>query len=79
MSKLLEKSEEYRKNQKSKNIYGGENPYNRNHSRALSDGDKWGRGRDGGTVGTSVDESTKRSLLSKNKYSRNKPYNENSA
>lgn len=75
MSRLLENSEEFRKQQITKNTYDKNNEFTVSHPNALSDGDAKGKGEDGGTVGSSVDIQQRKTAATKNRYSLNDPYN----
>lgn len=76
MSRLLEQGKEYRDKLISKNIYNKNDEYSGSHDRALSDGDKYGRGEVNGEIGTSEDIKQREELMAKNKYNKNNEYGE---
>lgn len=75
MSRLLENSKQYRDELLAKNVFDNNDPYNINNSRALSDGDEFGKGENNGSVGSATDIQTRDELLTKNLYDKNNPYN----
>lgn len=75
MSRLLENSAQYREELLAKNVFNKEDTYNINNSRALSDGDEFGKGENNGSVGSATDIQTREELKAKNLYSKNNPYN----
>lgn len=79
MSRLLENSEQYRKQQISRNNYDKNDSYNGTHPDALSDGDELGKGEKNGSVGSSTDINQRKTQLTKNRYSKNNPYNDSNA
>lgn len=79
MSKLEEVSEQYRKQQISRNSYDKNDEYVGTHDDALSDGDELGKGEKDGSVGSKTDIQKRKELKTKNKYSNNNPYNDSTA
>lgn len=79
MSRLLENSEEFRKNQVAKNTYDKEDEFGISHPNALSDGDDKGKGESDGTIGSKTDIENRRQMLTKNRFSYNKPYDDSTA
>lgn len=75
MSRLLKSEEEFSKELLSKNKFTKGDRYNVAHSRALSDGDDFGKGLNGGNVGSATDITTRNGLLAKNMYTKSNPYN----
>lgn len=73
-AKLEKINEAYREQMLSRNIYSQDDPYDTANSRALSDGDQWGRGEYNNSIGTSVDITARNEMLKRNKYSADKPY-----
>jgi len=79
MSRLLENSEQFRKNQISRNHYDRNDEYSGTHPDALSDGDALGKGEKNGTVGSNVDIEQRKLQTNKNSYNYNNPYNDSTA
>jgi len=73
---LLENSGQFRKNNLTKNTYTTKKPYSKGNTRALSDGDEFGKGEFNGSVGGKTDINQRKTSMSKNKYSLKKPYGE---
>ena len=74
--KLLELSEQFRTDNKSRNTYNGNDLYQPGHTRALSDDatPEWGKGEVDGRVGGQTDIQTRETLKSKNDYNTNNQY-----
>jgi len=79
MSRLLDGSLEFRKKNITRNIYDKNDYYNIGHSRALSDGDEWGKGRLNSSVGSLTDINKRSELTAKNKFNSNNQYNSETA
>lgn len=79
MSRLLENSEQYRKQQITRNDYTRNDEYSGTHPDALSDGDNLGKGEKDGSIGSKTDIRERKQQLKSNKYSYNKPYNDSTA
>lgn len=79
MSRLLENGKEFRDAMISKNTYNSEDNYHTSHSRAKSDGDEHGKGELDGSVGGKTDILTRNKLESKNRYNKEKEYNQSNA
>ena len=82
MSRLEDNSKEYRDENLKRNakLYTENKPYSSGSKRALSDGDEWGKGDNGsGQVGGKTDIKTRKTLMTKNTYNRNKEYNDKTA
>lgn len=76
MGALLEYSNTYRLNNKSRNIYTSQDKYTSGHTRALSDDltPEWGKGEVNGRVGGLTDIKTRYTLKSKNTYNSGNQY-----
>lgn len=79
MSRLLENSDEYRKEQISRNSYDYNDDYNVGHPNAQSDGDNKGKGENNNQVGSTADIQKRNEAKARNKYSYNNPYNDSNA
>jgi hypothetical protein len=76
MSRLEKKGKEYRDALIAKNAkINPSKPYDISHTSAKSDGDNNGKNPDG----SKIDIDTRKSLLAKNKFSKNKEYNHSNA
>jgi hypothetical protein len=72
MSRLEKSGKEYRDQLMAKNAeINPANPYNISHTNAKSDGDDNGKNPDG----SQIDIETRKTLLAKNKFNKNKEYN----
>mgnify|MGYP006280617889 CR=1 FL=1 len=76
MSRLLENSEQFRKQQIARNNYTKNDEYSGTHPDALSDGDELGKGEKNGSIGSQTDIQKRKELKTKNRYSYDKPYND---
>ena len=74
MSRLLENSEEFRNQNIVRNIYDDGDEYNSGNSRALSDGDEFGKGETAQGVGSATDIAKRNELQARNIYTRNNEY-----
>ncbi len=76
MGKLLEFSEDFRTENKKRNIYNSGEKYEPGHTRALSDDmtPEWGKGEVDGRVGGWTDIKTRETLKAKNDYNSNEQY-----
>ena len=74
--KLLNFSEQFRIDNKSRNMYNGTDSYQPGHTRALSDDTtpEWGKGEVNGRVGGWTDIQTRETLKGKNEYNANNQY-----
>lgn len=79
MSRLEDMSVEFRKNNLKSNTFKNTTPYGNSHSRALSDGDEFGKGELNNSVGGVTDIKTRETLMTKNKYNVNDPYDDSNA
>lgn len=79
MSRLLENSENFRIQNITRNIYDKEDTYNIGNSRALSDGDEFGKGLTAQGVGSATDIRKREELAAKSLYNKENPYNINNA
>lgn len=79
MSRLEDISEQYRKQQITRNNYDNNDPYSGTHPDALSDGDELGKGEKDGSVGSSTDIEQRHIQKTRNKYSNENPYNDSNA
>lgn len=79
MSRLEENSVVIRKTNMARNVYKLNNPYNVAHKNALSDGDELGKGEKNSQVGGATDIKTREILMTKNRYNKNKEYNDATA
>ena len=79
MSKLETISVPFRKSNVARNTYDNNNFYNVSHSNAVSNGDEKGKGEVNGQVGGATDVKTREKLATKNKYNRNREYNDATA
>lgn len=78
MSRLLKNSDQYRDPLIAKNKFSSNDDYNIGNSRALSDGDEFGKGETT-TIGSATDIRKRQELSAKNIYSKNSPYDIESA
>lgn len=74
MSRLEDISVPFRKAAVAKNDYDNNDQYNAGHPDALSTGDELGKGEVNGEVGSATDIKARNSLVTKNKYNKNKEY-----
>lgn len=80
MSRLEEVSEQYRKREIVRNSYDKEDVYTGSHENAVSDGDEKGKGLGApGTVGSATDIKSREVAATKNKYNKNREYNDSTA
>jgi hypothetical protein len=79
MSKLEDNSVSFKKKNISRNRYDNNKYYNVSHPNALSTGDEPGKGEVNGQVGNATDIKTRDKLIVKNKYNKNKEYNDATA
>jgi hypothetical protein len=79
MSKLEEISVTFRKTNVARNSYDNNTPYNVAHSNALSNGDEKGKGEVNNQVGGITDIKTREASIVRNKYNRNREYNDATA
>jgi len=79
MSRLEDISVPFRKSNIAKNGFDQNDEYNVGHPDALSTGDEFGKGELNGQVGGATDIKVRNSLLTKNKFNRNKEYDNASA
>jgi len=79
MSKLEEISGAYRKANITKNSYKNTDQYTAGHKNALSDGDELGKGENADSIGGATDIKCRESLITKNKFNKNKEYNDATA
>lgn len=78
MSRLLKNSDQYRDPLIAKNVFSSNDEYNIGNSRALSDGDEFGKGETN-TIGSATDIAKRNELKAKNIYTKNNPYDIESA
>lgn len=71
---LLKNSGEFRNNNVARNTFTKNDMYEAGHTRALSDGDEWGKGRFNESVGSTTDIAKRNQLVAKNKYNSNNKY-----
>lgn len=76
MSRLLDNSVPFRKKNVAKNTYNENDTYELGNSRALSDGDEWGKGLKNDQVGSLTDIESRETSIARNIYDKNKPYND---
>ena len=74
MSKLERISVEFREKNIARNDYDKNDKYELGHPDALADGDELGKGEFNGQVGGATDIKKRETLLTKNKYNPNRPY-----
>lgn len=79
MSRLEDISEQYRKREVVRNDYDKNDTYSGTHPDALSDGDEKGKGEKNGSVGGATDIKTREKQIVKNKFNKNKPYDDSTA
>jgi len=79
MSRIEDNSVAFRKKTIAKNIYNNNNTYNVSNPNALSDGDNKGKGENNNQVGSADDIKKRDTLLVKNKFTKNKEYNDATA
>lgn len=79
MSKLEDISAPFRKTEIAKNTYNNNDPYNSGNPNALSTGDEKGKGEVNGDVGSATDIKVRNTLLTKNRFTKNKEYNAGTA
>jgi len=79
MSRLQDISEEFRKNNISRNTYTNNDVYEQGHPNALSDGDEKGKGRVEDSVGGATDIFKRHESASRNDYNKNRPYDSSTA
>jgi hypothetical protein len=79
MSRLEDVSLPFRKINIARNDYDNNDQYNVGHADALSTGDENGKGEVNGQVGSVTDIKQKEKLVAKNKFNRNREYNDATA
>jgi hypothetical protein len=79
MSRLEEKSVTFRKTNIARNRYDNNNFYNVAHPNALSSGDEPGKGEANGQIGGATDIKTREASIVRNKFNRNREYNDATA
>lgn len=79
MSRLEDISLPFRKREIARNDYDQNDFYNAGHPDALSTGDEDGKGEVNGQVGGATDIKKRGTLLTKNKYTKNREYNAGTA
>ena len=79
MSRLEEISLEFRERSIVKNDYNNDDAYVVGHPDALSTGDELGKGEVNGEVGSATDIKTRKVLMVKNKYNKDRPYDASTA
>jgi hypothetical protein len=79
MSRLEDVSLPFRKREIARNDYDQNDYYNVGHPDALSTGDEDGKGEVNGQVGGATDIKTRGTLMTKNKYTKNREYNAGTA
>lgn len=75
MSRIEEKSKEFRDKLIVKNDHGSDNEYSVSHPDAISDGDNYGKQSEG----SAADIAMRKKLTVKNKYNSDKEYNQSNA
>ena len=79
MSRLEELNSEFRNQLIPKNTYNNNDTYTVSHPNALSDGDEFGKGEYNGSIGGKTDIDKRYTLLTKNIYSNENPYDSSKA
>ena len=79
MSRLLDNSVPFRKKNVVRNTYDENDRYEVGHSRALSDGDEWGKGLLNDQVGGLTDIKTREISMARNIYNKNRMYDDSTA
>jgi hypothetical protein len=79
MSRLEDVSLQYRTCSVARNDYDNDDQYVAGHPDALSTGDALGKGESNGAVGSATDIKVRNTLMTKNKYNRDREYNSGSA
>lgn len=79
MSRLEESSIGFRKTNIARNDYDNNDQYNVGHADALSTGDENGKGEVNGQIGSLTDIKQKEKLVAKNKFNKNREYNDATA
>jgi hypothetical protein len=79
MSRLEEKSVAFRKQNVARNSYDNNDQYNVGHSNALSNGDEKGKGELENQVGGTTDIKSRETSMTKNRYNKNREYNDATA
>ena len=79
MSKLEDISVSFRKREITRNTYDQNNEFNGSHPNALSDGDEKGKGDKGGSVGSATDIKMRKDAEARNKFNKNREYNDSTA
>jgi hypothetical protein len=75
MSRLLNNSDQYRDPLLAKNNFTNNDEYNVANSRAISDGDDFGKGENNGSIGSVTDIGKREELKAKNTYTQSNEYN----
>ncbi len=79
MSRLEDISLPFRTRSIAKNDYNNNDEYSVGHADALSTGDEKGKGAVNEQVGGATDIKTRNSLMAKNKFNKNREYNDATA
>jgi len=79
MSRLEDVSLPFRKVNIARNDYDNNDQYNVGHADALSTGDENGKGEVNGQIGSLTDIKQKEKLVAKNKFNKNREYNDATA
>lgn len=79
MSRLEDVSLPYRKKSLVRNDYNENSKYEAGHADALSTGDEKGKGEVNGQVGGATDIKMRDKLVTKNKFNKNREYNDATA
>lgn len=79
MSRLEEISAQYRTCSTARNDYNNNDEYVAGNPNALSTGDEKGKGDVNGQVGSATDIKVRQTLMTKNKFNKNREYNAGTA
>lgn len=79
MSRLEDVSVQYRKREVARNEYNNEDQFNAGHENALADGDEKGKGELEGHIGSKTDIEQRKLAETRNKFNRDKPYDDSTA
>lgn len=79
MSRLEDISVQFRKKNVARNDYDENDKYEAGHPNALSTGDEKGKGLVNEQVGGATDIKTRETAMARNKYNRNREYNDATA
>lgn len=79
MSRLEDISAQYRVCSTARNDYNYDDEYSVGNPNALSTGDEKGKGEANGQVGSATDIKVRQTLMTKNKFNKNKEYNAGTA